>query len=1044
MRRYSFPIGLIFAGLVVALAASEKLECPKGLVIQAQILGTSSRLPDNVLFCITCVPKDRSLSAQDGGVVDICIQQDFFYSGIANEGRNKVYSLPLSQMTYKKNCARGSPNPNNYFLDICGQAEGHQFCGVEVPKVAGGQFQFEAMSPIKCSMDDEGSTMDPTMRPDQVICPYHTDLQGVLVIQDNPNEVEMCAICGNQLKCKQQPLPNSAQGFLGKSIKYRCEKEPCLQSDLEVFQDGSARACGFHLEWNGSGEDTLMKLPMITECQSAHDSGAQSTSSLVMGNCCLKPPIVVRLMQHLAPGRDYGTLLTVDDEDGKLGHKAGWTGTGRFYFRKKTLRYSFVAGAEFGRPKFVSFLDEDANIVEEFLVPDIPFQNITGKICGSWNRLPRRYRKQLRKDLLVAQVTNDRGVSIKGRIGKHYGLASEYFSGLLLPVSDSVGSASAIVSTSSSTGSIHVMILMSKIFGLHERENVNVEVKFEVERENGEKRIIIETLKVPKVIQGDVTSVDFKTIFDEIEMEALGRGLLRMSVASIAFPELSVSGSLGPRFSCDLIDGVLSPIEEEDDLKTLASPNYQDGLASGTIRMSANDVEQLFKHNLYVNVATREDERALRGKLEAQLMTEATQLLEPILLQSNQTMVSGIAWTNIDHTCRLNYQMRLVGPGRKTESTLLLKDFPMENLKNLAMMPGRDLRLQTFRGHEVSGHQDKIHKLSMARLDGGDASFVISHLGDYPFEIEGRIHDVRAPLDCLPRYARNELELMPGYLSDLGEERPEVEKELNARCLYEGGIYENGAQWAATHTNCEMCSCRSGKVICDPMVCPKTQCRQPIMLQGACCPICEATEGTDRTRGCQFKGDQQFHVAGSRWHPYIPPFGFSRCATCTCRSDSLQVECIQEQCPKLECPKEDHIREDALACCKTCKSVSNSSSPYDAAMEFDPEKPQDMGREFTEEDILAMGGCHWKDAVRSNGESWHPQILPYGEYPCVTCTCKDGDTKCQRKGCPKLTCINQVKEAKRARRKLKLRKLRRMREKIREQKRLRQERNEDR
>lgn len=37
------------------------------------------------------------------------------------------------------------------------------------------------------------------------------------------------------------------------------------------------------------------------------------------------------------------------------------------------------------------------------------------------------------------------------------------------------------------------------------------------------------------------------------------------------------------------------------------------------------------------------------------------------------------------------------------------------------------------------------------------------------------------PEVCLPRYARTELELMPGYLSDLGEERPEVERELARR-----------------------------------------------------------------------------------------------------------------------------------------------------------------------------------------------------------------------------------------------------------------------
>jgi hypothetical protein len=36
---------------------------------------------------------------------------------------------------------------------------------------------------------------------------------------------------------------------------------------------------------------------------------------------------------------------------------------------------------------------------------------------------------------------------------------------------------------------------------------------------------------------------------------------------------------------------------------------------------------------------------------------------------------------------------------------LTLKDYPMHNLKNLAMMPGRSLELQTFTTAVVEGHQ---------------------------------------------------------------------------------------------------------------------------------------------------------------------------------------------------------------------------------------------------------------------------------------------------------------------------------------------------
>jgi len=33
---------------------------------------------------------------------------------------------------------------------------------------------------------------------------------------------------------------------------------------------------------------------------------------------------------------------------------------------------------------------------------------------------------------------------------------------------------------------------------------------------------------------------------------------------------------------------------------------------------------------------------------------------------------------------------------------------------------------------------------------------------------------------------------------------------------------------------------------------------------------------------CYYDGDKRWHPVGSTWHPYVPPFGYSKCATCTC------------------------------------------------------------------------------------------------------------------------------------------------------------------
>ena len=70
-------------------------------------------------------------------------------------------------------------------------------------------------------------------------------------------------------------------------------------------------------------------------------------------------------------------------------------------------------------------------------------------------------------------------------------------------------------------------------------------------------------------------------------------------------------------------------------------------------------------------------------------------------------------------------QVRVHGVGRTTESRISLEDHPMRNLKALNLVPGRQLDLQDFRGFEASGHQDSIHKLTMARMNSGDATLKI-------------------------------------------------------------------------------------------------------------------------------------------------------------------------------------------------------------------------------------------------------------------------------------------------------------------------------
>ena len=97
---------------------------------------------------------------------------------------------------------------------------------------------------------------------------------------------------------------------------------------------------------------------------------------------------------------------------------------------------------------------------------------------------------------------------------------------------------------------------------------------------------------------------------------------------------------------------------------------------------------------------------------------------------------------------------------------------------------------------------------------------------------------------------------------------------------------------------------------------PNPKCDNPIIPEGECCASCLSSEVVQSEAGCYFEGDKKFHLAGTRWHPYIPPWGFSRCAVCFCGADTLKVECHSKQCPNLNCPSELQVRPDQLACCK--------------------------------------------------------------------------------------------------------------------------------
>lgn len=223
------------------------------------------------------------------------------------------------------------------------------------------------------------------------------------------------------------------------------------------------------------------------------------------------------------------------------------------------------------------------------------------------------------------------------------------------------------------------------------------------------------------------------------------------------------------------------------------------------------------------------------------------------------------------------------------------------------------------------------------------------------------------------------------------------------KCYYEAQIYEEGAQWKNHHDDCEMCFCQKGRIKCESEICLKLACKEQIRIPGQCCSICkDEVTATNATQldSCFFEGDKKHHLVGSKWHPYIPPFGFDRCATCMC-TVGRKIHCERNKCPPLACSERVAFRANPMDCCKRCPN----SMPIKSIMD----QMSDQGftdtiaiQQLKTQEILKSGGCRFRGSLYSNGDEWNPTVQPYGEIKCVVCRCKDGTHKCQRVDCPSM------------------------------------------
>ena len=163
---------------------------------------------------------------------------------------------------------------------------------------------------------------------------------------------------------------------------------------------------------------------------------------------------------------------------------------------------------------------------------------------------------------------------------------------------------------------------------------------------------------------------------------------------------------------------------------------------SGTAHLTAGQVDELFKENLYLSLTTESEPPALRGRILTHLAGPAECGGSAVMIRSDSSPVTGLAWASLDQTCRLHYTVRLEGSDslHNAQPSLELEDYPIQrsqsNLKARPLFPSTKRHLQDCAGPRCSGHADNIHKLMMARLDSGDAAFLLTNTGETPFQVK--------------------------------------------------------------------------------------------------------------------------------------------------------------------------------------------------------------------------------------------------------------------------------------------------------------------
>uniref|UniRef100_A0A671Y310 Chordin n=1 Tax=Sparus aurata TaxID=8175 RepID=A0A671Y310_SPAAU len=711
----------------------------------------------------------------------------------------------------------------------------------------------------------------------------------------------------------------------------------------------------------------------------------------------------------------------------------------RFSLTRTSMAFS-ITYLRMDRPSKITFLDSDGTTAFEFRIP-------TGQsdmICGVWKNLAKPLIRQLQSEQLRISMTTStsRQEEVEGKIIKHRALFAETFSSTLTSEEENSGMGGiAMLTLSDTENNLHfILILQEPVVvpirvQLVYRQHVLREIRANVTSHDpdfaevltdlnsrelfwlsrGQLEIAVATEdQDPQHISGFITGRKSCDTIQSVmssgdaltpgKTGGVGSGVFylhdngtldyQVQVAGLTSDFLGLTIELKPRRRNKR--SVLYDLTPEYNKAT--------GQAQGSwSRLEARHIHMLLQNELFINVATAHNQEGeLRGQIKALLYNglEAPRYELPVPLAGHfvsppvRTGASGHAWVSVNKQCHLQYEIVVAGLSKADDLTVNAHLHGLAEIGEIDDSSTTHKRLLTgFYGSQAQGVLKDISVELLQHLDQGTAFIQVSTKTNPRGEIRGRVH---VPNNCEfgTRGGMEEAEFDDLFVKD-----PEELKNDPHTCFFENQHHAHGSRWTPNYDKCFSCSCQKRTVICDPVICPVLTCSRTIQPEDKCCPICDerkepkdmkAPERVDELlEGCYFEGDQKMHAPGTTWHPFVPPFGYIKCAVCTCKGSSGEVHCEKVTCPVLTCSHP--IRRNPSDCCKECPE----------------EEKTPAGLEHT--DMMQADGprhCKFGKNYYQNSDNWHPWVPLVGEMKCINCWCDHGVTKCQRKQCPVLTCTN--------------------------------------